>query len=104
MKWVEKLDLGDEHQFVIAELIDAWRQETKRIKRFAQELSTQATNDPLEKIYRSAPGVGAVSARMLSNELLALMEISKVTNAASCHCRAVQFELHLPSGLVRPRG
>jgi hypothetical protein len=50
LKWVEKLDLGDEHQFVIAELIDAWRQETKRIKRFAQELSTQATNDPLEKI------------------------------------------------------
>lgn len=69
MEWVEELDLGKEHQFAVAELIDAWRQETKRIKRFDQELSKQAKNDPLEKIYRSAPGVGAVSARTLSNEL-----------------------------------
>jgi transposase len=67
--WVEQLELAREHKFAVAELIDAWRQETKRIKRFDQELSTQAKNDPLEKIYRSAPGVGAVSARTLSNEL-----------------------------------
>lgn len=69
LEWVEKLELAKEHQFAVAELIDAWRQETKRIKRFDQELSIQAKIDPLEKIYRSAPGVGAVSARTLSNEL-----------------------------------
>lgn len=69
LEWVEKLDLSGAHRFAISELIDAWRQETKRIKRFNQELSAQATNDPLEKIYRSAPGIGAVSARTLSNEL-----------------------------------
>lgn len=69
LRWTEKLELVHEHRFVVGELIDAWRQEAKRIKRFNQELAMQASNDPLEKIYRSAPGVGAVSARTLSNEL-----------------------------------
>jgi transposase len=69
MKWVEKLEINGSHRFAIKELIDAWRQESKRIKRFEQELAKQAANDPLEKIYRSAPGIGAISARTLSNEL-----------------------------------
>ncbi len=69
LETVEKLVLPKEHRFVVAELIDAWRQETKRIKRFEQELLKQAADDPLEIIYRSAPGIGAISARVLSNEL-----------------------------------
>lgn len=67
--WVEGLTLALEHRFAVDELIDAWRQETKRIKRFNKILREQATTDSKEKIYRSAPGVGAVSARVLSNEL-----------------------------------
>lgn len=69
LQFVEQLELAKGHKFALAELIDAWRQEAKRIKRFNQELSTQANKDPLEKIYRSAPGIGPVSARTLSNEL-----------------------------------
>ena len=69
LKWVEDLEMVKEHRFAIAELIDAWRQETKRIKRFDQALKEQALKDDLEEIYRSAPGIGAVSARVLSNEL-----------------------------------
>jgi transposase len=69
MKWLEKQEITGSHQFVIKELIDAWRQESKRIKRFEQELAKQAAMDPLEKIYRSAPGIGTISARTLSNEL-----------------------------------
>jgi transposase len=68
-RWVEKIDLIFEHRFVLNELIDAWHQEANRIKRFNEELKKQAANDNLEKIYRSAPGMGPVSSRMLSNEL-----------------------------------
>lgn len=69
MKWVEGLELEGGHRFVVTELVSAWRDEGKRIKRFEEELKKQAQNDPLERIYRSAPGVGAISARTLSNEL-----------------------------------
>ena len=69
LKWAESLKMASEHEFAIAELCDAWRQETQRIKRFDQALKDQAATDNNEKIYRSAPGIGAVSARVLSNEL-----------------------------------
>lgn len=69
MEWVEGLEMGSDHKFVIQELVEAWREETKRIKRFNEKLKIQSANDPVEAIYRSAPGVGLVSARVLSNEL-----------------------------------
>lgn len=69
LEWVEGLKIAPEHKFALGEMVSAWRDETKRIKRFDQELRTQAANDPCEVLYRSAPGVGAVSARTLSNEL-----------------------------------
>lgn len=69
LKWVEKLEVTGSHKFVLREFLDAWRQETKRIKRYEQELTKQAANDPLESIYRSAPGIGKISSRTLSNEL-----------------------------------
>jgi transposase len=69
LKYIETLVLADEHRFAMNELIDAWRQESKRIKRFDSELDRQAGKDPLEKIYRSTPGIGSISARTLSNEL-----------------------------------
>src|SRR3989338_1307166 len=33
LKWCENLDLAHEHKFALLELIDAWRQETERIRR-----------------------------------------------------------------------
>ena len=71
LKKVEKSleDVPGGHRFEIEELIDAWRSESKRIKRFDNELKKQAEQDPLERIYRSAPGIGAISSRVLSNEL-----------------------------------
>ncbi len=68
-KWAEKLELAAEYRMVISELIHAWRVESQRIKRFNEALKDQAAKDELEKIYRSCPGVGAISARTLSNEL-----------------------------------
>lgn len=79
MRWVEALDLAKDHDFTIKELIDAWRQETKRIKRFDKALRSQAEEDELEEIYRSAPGVGATTSRILSNEL---GDMSRFSNEA----------------------
>ena len=69
MKEVELLNLSSGHKLVLEELVASWRTETERIKRFNKALSEQAKNDKLETIYRSAPGVGVISSRILSNEL-----------------------------------
>lgn len=66
---ITELVMAPQHRFAVNELIDAWRSETARIKRFNRELKAQATEDKSEEIYRSAPGVGKISARILSNEL-----------------------------------
>lgn len=46
-----------------------WKSLDAEIKIIEQELKKQANSDPNEKIYRSAPGIGPISARVLSNEL-----------------------------------
>lgn len=69
MKEVESLELSLGHKIYFDEQIASWRGDTERIKRFNAALKKQAQEDSLEEIYRSAPGVGAISARVLSNEL-----------------------------------
>ncbi len=69
LKKIENLDLDPSHKFALDELISSWRQTTASIGRFDEALKEQANKDVLEKTYRSAPGVGAVTARVLSNEL-----------------------------------
>jgi transposase len=46
-----------------------WQALDEQINHLAIQLQQQAHSDPYEAIYRSAPGVGAISARVLSNEL-----------------------------------
>ena len=46
-----------------------WKSIDAEIKTIEQELKKQAQSDPNEKIYSSSPGIGSVSARVLSNEL-----------------------------------
>ena len=46
-----------------------WKTLDEQIAKLDQRLKHQADSDPNEKIYRSAPGIGKVSARVLSNEL-----------------------------------
>jgi len=69
MKEVEGLELSAGHREYLKEQVASWREDTERIKRFNKLLESQAEKDKLEKIYRSAPGIGAISARVLSNEL-----------------------------------
>jgi transposase len=46
-----------------------WKTLDEQIAQVTRELKTQAQQDPNEAIYRSVPGVGNISARVLSNEL-----------------------------------
>ena len=46
-----------------------WQNIDAQIQKIEEQLSQQASEDPHEKIYRSAPGIGPLSARILSNEL-----------------------------------
>ena len=46
-----------------------WKSIETQIQRIEQKLKEQAKADPNETIYRSAPGIGPLSARVLSNEL-----------------------------------
>ncbi|MEB3210944.1 MAG: IS110 family transposase [Leptolyngbyaceae bacterium] len=46
-----------------------WQALDEQIKQLTVQLKRQAESDPYETTYRSAPGVGAISARVLSNEL-----------------------------------
>lgn len=46
-----------------------WRALEKEIKQLEAKLAQQAAADPREATYRSVPGVGRVSARVLANEL-----------------------------------
>ena len=46
-----------------------WKSLDEQLSKLESLLKQQAENDPNERIYRSAPGIGKISARVLSNEL-----------------------------------
>lgn len=46
-----------------------WRSLDEQIAKLEAALKHQAEDDPNEQTYRSAPGIGKISARVLSNEL-----------------------------------
>lgn len=62
---IREAELG----FVVAEYLALWTSMEERIAAFDGALAKQAAEDELERIYRSASGIGRVSARVLANEL-----------------------------------
>ena len=54
---------------VIESYWKVWKSIEKQIKKIEQKLSEQAVVDPNETIYRSAPGISPLSARILVLEL-----------------------------------
>ncbi|MGB7084545.1 MAG: IS110 family transposase, partial [Phormidesmis sp.] len=71
-RWVEALlNRVSSQEFILA--IEAhwhiWQTLDEEIAKLEQALKQQAKEDPNESTYRSAPGVGPLSARILSNEL-----------------------------------
>lgn len=70
IEWIKELDLASELKLSLEMLIQHWQLCTEQMKTFEVELLTQGFEDPeCEEIYKSVPGVGAVSARVLANEL-----------------------------------
>lgn len=72
-KWAKELEaipVATGLKYAIANYLTLWRQMNIRIKEIDQELSAQAQKDgAIEAMYRSIPGIGATSARVLANEL-----------------------------------
>lgn len=55
--------------YALCILCEEWLYLNQQIKKIDEKLAKQAEEDPLEKTYRSLPGVGPVVARTLANEL-----------------------------------
>lgn len=72
-KWIKNLKAQkqpEEIRYALNHYIDMWLDMTKRLKEIDREISSQAAEDrDLEAMYRSAPGVGPLAARILANEL-----------------------------------
>lgn len=73
VKWLKILEAQTYRpglKYAIQAYIDAWRHQDSKVKDIEKELAKQADEDKgLESIYRSVPGIGPVSARVLANEL-----------------------------------
>jgi transposase len=72
-KWLQKVakfECDESIKYCIEVCIDEWRFLRNKIKEIDAELAKQAIADKeLESIYRSAPGIGPIHARVLANEL-----------------------------------
>lgn len=70
LREIEKKALAEALRYGLSLLIEQWRFLTRQKREIAKKLDDQAKEHPeLEKVYRSVPGIGPVSARVLSNEL-----------------------------------
>jgi len=72
-KWINKVlsySFSKEQYFAVKHLCDQWLSISDNILEVTKELNIQAKEDiELENFYRSAPGIGPTSARVLANEL-----------------------------------
>ena len=72
-KWIESLadlPMSDEIRYVVDQYATMWLQLTTKIKAIEEQMAAQAKdNESLEVVYRSVPGIGPTSARVLANEL-----------------------------------
>lgn len=69
IKRVQKLAMPEELKYSIDLFAQLWLDLNTKINEILKKLQDQAKNDPIDIIYRSAPGIGALSARILANEL-----------------------------------
>jgi len=65
-----------ELKVAIMALHQVWKAIDEQLRLFEVELKAQASEDVNEATYRSAPGIGPISARILSNELGNLLQFA----------------------------
>lgn len=76
-KWIDKKLVeikksitSKDFYYVVDQYAEEWAQLTKRLNAVTKQLGVQAKSDAsLQAIYQSAPGIGAIHARELANEL-----------------------------------
>lgn len=73
-RWIQDLlsddRLGKNARYFLEKLAKDWRQKTEDIKEVNNLMKEQAEEDSkLERVYRSAPGIGPTAGRILANEL-----------------------------------
>lgn len=67
---LEEKKLAEELKYGFGLLIAQWRFLNQQLKEIKQKFNAQAQQDvAVDKVYRSVPGIGPISARVLSNEL-----------------------------------
>jgi len=70
VKSIQALKLSKDLEYTLGQYVEMWLEMDARIKKINQEINEQAETDKtLEEVYRSVPGVGPTSARILANEL-----------------------------------
>ena len=68
--WVRKLDVSKDVKYCIELYVDEWLKLEEKINVVTKKLSEQAKKDrAVDIMYRAVPGIGALSARILANEL-----------------------------------
>jgi transposase len=81
---IKNMKLPEGTVFVFEAFATLWRQLTKQISEFEAQLLLQAEDDSeQEAVYRSVPGIGKISSRLLSNELGDLKQFSNVSKLYS---------------------
>jgi len=70
IKQIQKLDVGEELKYCIDLYAEEWLRLETKLKEILKKLEGQAKKDEaIDLVYRAVPGIGALSARILSNEL-----------------------------------
>ena len=69
IKKIQQLKVAEEIRYSIDLFVQVWLDFDNKLKEILKKLHEQAKTDPVDIIYRSVPGIGALSARILSNEL-----------------------------------
>lgn len=72
-KWIKSIlteEMSPDVGYTVNQLASLWLHMTAKIKEIDEQLMNQAQKDErLERVYQSVPGVGALTARILANEL-----------------------------------
>ena len=68
--WVRELDVSEDIKYCIELYVDEWLRLEEKISKITKRLSAQSQKDKeVDIMYRAVPGIGALSARILANEL-----------------------------------
>lgn len=69
LKKIQQLEMAKELKYSVDLFIQLWLDLDTKLQEILKKLHEQAKTDTADVVYRSVPGVGALSARILANEL-----------------------------------